>query len=108
MSTKTHHLCPTPQEVDTGLSPLPPTPPLPLSTLPPQPPIDLPLGFSPNFLDFQYLSTNFLEDMDFGAEFNFGGDFNFLADDSNDTIGAGSYEYDGVLCDYSGKGSVCF
>ncbi len=62
--------------------------------------------FSLNFVNFQDFSTNFLDDIDFGAEFNYGGDFELLADDSNDTICAGLYEYDGILCDYSVKGSV--
>ena len=62
--------------------------------------------FSPNFLNFQDFSTNFLDGIDFGAEFNVGGDFDFFANDSDDTIGADLYEYDGVLCDYSVEGSV--
>ncbi len=62
--------------------------------------------FSLNFIDFQDFSTKFLDDIDFGAEFNYGGDFDFFANDSNDTVCAGSYKYDGVLCDYSVKGSV--
>jgi hypothetical protein len=62
--------------------------------------------FSPNFLNLPDFSTNFLGNIDFGAEFNFGGDFDFFANNSNDYIGTGSYEYDGVLCDYSVEGSV--
>ncbi len=46
--------------------------------------------FSPNFVDFQDFSTNFLDDIDFGAEFNYGDDFDFFADDSDDTVCAGS------------------
>ncbi len=62
--------------------------------------------FPPNFVNFQDFSTNFLDDIDFGAEFNYGGDFDLFANDSSDTVYADSYKYDGVLCDYSVKGSV--
>jgi hypothetical protein len=61
--------------------------------------------FSSNFLDLPDCSTNFLGNIEFGA-FNFGGDFYFFADDSDDTIGTGSYKYDRVLYDYSVEGSV--
>jgi hypothetical protein len=77
------------------------------------PPLSLPLCLfaimssflSPIFLDLHDFSTNFPDNIDFGAEFNFGGDSNFFANNSDDTIGTGLYKYDGVLCDFSVKGS---
>jgi hypothetical protein len=109
-----HHLRPTPQEADPGLLPLLPAPPLSMLTLPPQPPLGPPLHlfaimssfFTPDFLDLQDFSTNFLVDVDFGAEFNFGKDINFFANNSNDTIGAGLYKYAGVSREFSVEGSV--
>ena len=60
-----------------------------------------------DFLDLPDLSSGFLVDMDFGAEFGFGVNVVSFESDSNiSSIGSGSYNYDGVTCEFSDEGSV--